>query len=79
MRTIRQRFAALPGFCLILAVRAYQVLLSSWLPRVCRYEPSCSNYMIGAVRRYGAFRGAWRGLLRICRCHPWGPGGYDPP
>jgi len=44
----------------------------------CRYEPSCSQYFIDAVRRHGALRGGWLGVKRICRCHPWGGSGYDP-
>ncbi|MGW8257407.1 MAG: membrane protein insertion efficiency factor YidD [Thermoguttaceae bacterium] len=45
----------------------------------CRFQPSCSQYFIAAVKKHGAVRGAWRGVLRILRCHPWHPGGYDPP
>jgi len=69
----------LPGEALIVLVRAYQLLISPWLGPTCRYEPSCSRYMIEAVRKYGCLRGAWRGTLRICRCHPFGSSGYDPP
>ena len=64
---------------LILATRLYQVLLSPLLGRHCRFEPSCSEYFIGAVRKYGAIRGASRGIARIIRCNPWNRGGYDPP
>jgi hypothetical protein len=69
----------LPAAFLIFAVRLYQILLSPLLGRHCRFEPSCSAYFIGAVKQYGAVRGAARGLWRVCRCHPWNPGGYDPP
>jgi putative membrane protein insertion efficiency factor len=69
----------LPGWALIGAVRLYQLLLSPLLGRHCRFEPTCSAYFILAVRKYGAARGAWRGVCRICRCHPGHPGGYDPP
>ncbi len=69
----------LPGFCLIAAVRTYQVLISPWLPRACRFQPSCSSYMIGAVTKYGFLRGGWRGVKRVCRCHPFCSGGFDPP
>lgn len=69
----------LPGLLLIGLVRVYQLLISPLLGRHCRFEPSCSAYFIGAVRKYGAIRGAWRGVCRIGRCHPWNPGGYDPP
>jgi hypothetical protein len=70
---------ALPGRALIILVRLYQWLLSPLLGRHCRFEPSCSKYFIGAVQKYGAIRGTWRGVMRICRCHPWNLGGYDPP
>ena len=64
---------------LIGLIRVYQYTLSPLLGNVCRFEPSCSVYFIEAVRKYGAVRGACRGIWRILRCHPWNPGGYDPP
>jgi putative membrane protein insertion efficiency factor len=64
---------------LICGVRFYQMAVRPLLPAVCRFEPSCSEYFIAAVRKYGPWRGAWRGFGRICRCNPWHPGGYDPP
>ncbi|MGE3808429.1 MAG: membrane protein insertion efficiency factor YidD [Gemmataceae bacterium] len=67
------------SWCLILAVRCYQALLRPILPAVCRFHPSCSEYFIGAVEKYGPVRGACKGIGRLCRCHPWHPGGYDPP
>jgi putative membrane protein insertion efficiency factor len=60
-------------------VRFYQLVLRPLLPAVCRFYPSCSEYFILAVRRYGPLRGTWKGVGRICRCNPWHPGGYDPP
>ena len=69
----------LPASILIALVRLYQLTLSPIIGQQCRFQPTCSHYMIGAVRKYGAIRGAWKGTLRICRCHPWHPGGYDPP
>ena len=60
-------------------IRAYQLTLSSLLGRECRYLPSCSAYADEAVQRHGAWAGAWIGAARICRCHPWGGAGYDPP
>ena len=64
---------------LVAAVRCYQWLISPWLRPRCRYDPTCSEYFIQAVRKYGPLRGAWRGAARICRCHPWGGSGFDPP
>lgn len=64
---------------LIAGVRCYQIGLRPLLPAVCRFTPSCSEYFILAVRKYGPIRGAWKGVCRIGRCHPWHPGGYDPP
>ncbi|HMO85872.1 MAG TPA: membrane protein insertion efficiency factor YidD [Lacipirellulaceae bacterium] len=68
-----------PQWALIALVRAYQWTISPWLGPCCRYQPTCSEYFIGAVRKYGVLHGAWRGVRRIGRCHPWGAGGYDPP
>jgi putative membrane protein insertion efficiency factor len=69
----------LPALTLIRMVRLYQLFLSPIFGRSCRFQPTCSNYFIQAVRKYGAISGAARGTWRICRCHPWNPGGYDPP
>lgn len=69
----------LPSLVLIALVRVYQFSLSPIIGQQCRFQPTCSHYMIGAIQKYGAIRGVWKGTLRICRCHPWHPGGYDPP
>lgn len=73
----------LPSSLLIGMVWLYQQTLRRLIGlifgRVCRFEPSCSQYFIGAVKKYGAVRGSLRGVGRICRCHPFHPGGYDPP
>ena len=69
---------------LCLLVRAYQVVLSPAMHYLggpgsgCRYDPSCSNYMLQALRMHGPWRGSWLGLKRIARCNPWGGHGYDP-
>lgn len=62
----------------ILLIYVYRVTLGPWLGGHCRYHPTCSQYMIDAVKRYGAWRGLCRGLRRIGRCHPWGGFGHDP-
>ncbi|MDO5738322.1 MAG: membrane protein insertion efficiency factor YidD [Eubacteriales bacterium] len=63
---------------LIFPVKLYRRLLSPLLPAVCRFEPSCSAYMIEAIERHGAIRGLCLGIKRILRCHPWAKGGCDP-
>lgn len=62
----------------ILPVRLYQILIAPILPPACRYFPSCSNYMIQAIQKHGAFRGIHLGIRRLLRCAPWGGHGYDP-
>jgi len=64
---------------LIGLVVLYKVTLSPLLGRHCRFQPTCSSYFRQSVEKYGAIRGSLRGLARIGRCHPWHPGGYDPP
>lgn len=63
---------------LILLVRSYQLIISTWLPPSCRFTPTCSQYSIEALRKYGPFKGCWLTLKRLLRCHPWGGSGYDP-
>ena len=59
-------------------IRVYQVVFRPILPRSCRFAPSCSEYMYQAIDKFGVARGAFLGLKRILRCHPWHPGGVDP-
>jgi len=63
---------------LIVLIRFYQAAISSWLPPVCRFTPTCSAYGLAAVERHGGMRGGWLTLRRLSRCHPWGGVGYDP-
>jgi putative membrane protein insertion efficiency factor len=61
------------------AVTAYQRLVSPWLPRACRFAPTCSEYAKQALLAHGLVRGGWLAARRLLRCHPFHPGGYDPP
>jgi len=66
------------GRFLIILIRAYQICISPFLIPCCRFYPTCSEYAITAIRRHGPFQGAVLGMMRILRCHPLHPGGYDP-
>ena len=59
-------------------VRFYQLAISPMFPSACRYSPTCSHYMMEAIKVHGPIKGTWLGLKRIGRCHPWGDSGYDP-
>ena len=63
---------------LILLVRAYQMIISPFLPSSCRYTPTCSQYMIEAIQAWGFWKGFKLGMKRISTCHPWGGHGFDP-
>lgn len=73
-----KRIARLPAKFLILLIRIYQVTLSPFIGRNCRYTPTCSNYGIEAIKKYGAIKGGWLTVKRILSCNPWGGSGYDP-
>lgn len=62
----------------ILPIRFYQIAISPILGPSCRFNPTCSHYMIEAIQEWGALKGIWLGLKRIGKCHPWGPHGEDP-
>ena len=61
-----------------LPIRAYRLIGSPWVGHNCRYQPTCSVYILEALETHGAIRGGWLSLKRIGRCHPWGQSGYDP-
>nr|WP_314289210.1 membrane protein insertion efficiency factor YidD [uncultured Capnocytophaga sp.] len=65
-------------YLFIYMVRFYQVVVSPLKPPTCRYTPTCSQYALEALKRYGAFKGGWLAVKRLCSCHPWGGSGYDP-
>lgn len=70
-----KRLGALP---LIALVRLYQSCISPLTPPACRFTPTCSQYALEALRKYGPFKGLWLTVRRLARCHPWGGSGYDP-
>ena len=63
---------------LVHGIVLYQFTLGRLLGGNCRFTPSCSQYAIDAVNKFGPFRGSWKAVKRIARCHPWGGKGYDP-
>jgi putative membrane protein insertion efficiency factor len=65
--------------CLLLLIRVYRRMLSPLFGSVCRFSPSCSNYMALCIERFGAARGVWLGTRRLLRCHPFHAGGIDLP
>ena len=70
-----KRAAAFP---LILLVKIYQYCISPFTPPSCRFTPTCSQYAVEALRKYGPIKGGWLTIKRLSRCHPWGGSGYDP-
>lgn len=63
---------------LIKLIRFYQVAISPWLGKNCRYQPTCSQYTLEALKVHGLYKGVFLGIKRILSCHPWGGSGYDP-
>lgn len=63
---------------LALPVKAYRLIFSPWVGYNCRYQPTCSQYALDALRSHGALKGGWLAAKRIARCNPWGGCGYDP-
>ncbi len=68
---------------LVGTIRVYQTVVSPLVTALfggrCRFHPSCSEYAAESVRHHGPLVGSWRAVRRVCRCHPWNPGGFDPP
>ncbi|GGI95038.1 putative membrane protein insertion efficiency factor [Alicyclobacillus cellulosilyticus] len=63
---------------LIVLIRGYQVWISPLFPARCRFLPTCSEYSVEAIRRFGVWYGGWLTLRRLVKCGPWHPGGFDP-
>ncbi len=66
------------SFPFIAIIKLYQLVISPWLGPSCRYIPTCSQYAIEALKKYGPLKGLWLTLKRIAKCHPWGGHGHDP-
>ncbi|PJR04352.1 membrane protein insertion efficiency factor YidD [Avrilella dinanensis] len=65
-------------FPFVILVRFYQIVISPLTPSSCRFTPTCSHYMLEALKKHGVFKGLYLGIRRILKCHPWGKSGYDP-
>lgn len=78
MNTIVNILKWIVGGIFIILIKLYQYLLSPLLGAQCRYTPTCSQYGMEAIKKYGAFKGGWLTLKRIARCNPWGGHGHDP-
>ena len=74
---MKKRFRPLSKL-LILLIKLYQITLSPFIGGACRYTPTCSNYGLEALEKYGAFKGGWLTVKRVLSCNPWGGSGYDP-
>lgn len=71
-------FKKIIGFPIVLLVKIYQFIISPIFPATCRYTPTCSNYMLEAIKIWGPLKGSYLGVKRIASCHPWGGHGDDP-
>ncbi|WP_438940976.1 membrane protein insertion efficiency factor YidD [Dethiosulfovibrio russensis] len=68
----------IPARIAVCIIRGYQIFISPYLGRNCRFYPTCSRYAMESIERFGLIRGGWLTLCRIVKCGPWHPGGYDP-
>ncbi|MDD7251561.1 MAG: membrane protein insertion efficiency factor YidD [Prevotellaceae bacterium] len=78
MKSVLHTVLHILGWILILPIRFYRVAISPFTPPSCRFTPTCSQYAIEAIRKYGPFKGLWLAIRRILRCRPGGGSGYDP-
>jgi putative membrane protein insertion efficiency factor len=79
LRALARSVVRLPALALLGLVRGYQLLLSPFFGGRCRFEPSCSRYAVACLENHGALRGGLLSIVRLCKCHPFHPGGFDPP
>jgi conserved hypothetical protein YidD len=75
---MKEKIRKIVIFIALLPVYFYKYCISPLTPASCRYTPTCSQYAIDAVKKYGPFKGGWLAVKRIFRCHPWGGSGFDP-
>ncbi len=78
MRRMLRAARELMTAVLAVFVRGYQLFISPWMPMACRFRPTCSEYMLRAIRKKGPVRGLLLGIYRVLRCNPLCEGGYDP-
>jgi hypothetical protein len=77
-KRLREMISRIINSIFIFPVKIYQWIISPIFPASCRYTPTCSNYMIEAIKEWGPLKGGWMGIKRISSCHPWGGSGDDP-
>ncbi len=75
--TLFKTIAAQGVVFFLFLIRLYRLTISPLLGLTCRFYPPCSVYMMEALKKYGLLKGSWLGLKRLCKCHPWHPGGHD--
>ena len=78
MRDFKHHHLKMIKIFFIIPIKIYQLLLSPFIGKSCRFEPTCSSYSIESIKRYGVIKGVSLSLKRILKCHPWGDSGYDP-
>ena len=77
-RSLLRQFGSIVSLPFIGLIKLYQLIISPWLGNQCRYTPTCSQYGIEALQKYGPLKGLWLTIKRIARCNPWGGHGHDP-
>lgn len=78
LKTMLNLLILIPSLILIKIIRVYQKFSALKVVRTCRFYPTCSQYFVEALQKYGFFKGSYLGIRRILRCHPFNKGGYDP-